>query len=102
MERHTSIFAALGVAAAVASSGLVIGLTGALPTQAQIPAGFSFGLIGDLGYSPRWEASFENVMADLNRDASLSFVVHVGDLSTVRYACTNDLQARRLAQFQAS
>jgi len=42
------------------------------------------------------------VLADLNRNTSLAFVVHVGDLSSPRFGCTNELWARRLAQFRAS
>src|SRR5262249_19663906 len=32
----------------------------------------------------------------------LAFVVHVGDLSSPRYACTDEMLARRLGQFWAS
>lgn len=104
MKREPITSAISWIAAGVALNGLVFGFTfaGSLTAHSQGPIGFSFGLIGDLGYSPRQEPWFDNVMADLNRDTSLSFVVHVGDLSTVQYACTNDLQAKRLAQFQAS
>jgi hypothetical protein len=63
---------------------------------------FTFGLIGDLGYFPEHEAWVENVFADLNKDESLAFVVHVGDLSSPVFACTNTMVARRLAQFNAS
>ena len=65
-------------------------------------AGFSFAVIGDLGYVPEEEPRVDGVMADLDRDADLAFVVHVGDLSSPRYSCTDDLVIRRLAQFQAS
>jgi hypothetical protein len=41
------------------------------------------------------------VLDDLNSNA-LAFVVHVGDLSSPPYACTDDLVAHRLAQFNAS
>ena len=62
----------------------------------------TFGLIGDVGYLPEEEPGVENLMADLNRDTGLAFVVHVGDLSSPRYACTDEMLARRLAQFRAS
>jgi len=63
---------------------------------------FSFGLIGDLGYTPAQQPLVDNVLADLNA-ARLAFVVHDGDLGSPRNgSCTNDLWARRLAQFQAS
>ena len=66
----------------------------------QAPA-LTFGLIGDLGYRPAEEPLLQNVLDDLNNNA-LAFVVHVGDLSSPPYACTDDLVARRFAQFSAS
>lgn len=49
---------------------------------------------------PQEEPRVDNVLADLNRNTSLAFVVHVGDLSSPRFGCTNELLARRLAQFR--
>ena len=97
-------FTAVGAAViALALAFLVIAST---PARSQAPAasapGITFALIGDLGYFPREEPWVDNVFADLNRDASLAFVVHVGDLSSPRYSCTNEVLARRLAQFRAS
>lgn len=63
---------------------------------------FSFGLIGDLGYFKEHEPWVDNVFADLNKDTSLSFVVHVGDLSRPVFGCTDEMIARRLSQFNAS
>ena len=69
-------------------TGLSIGLVGLsalrpLSAQSQVQ-GFTFALIGDLGYVPSEEPWLENVLADLNKDSTLSFVVHVGDLSSPR------------------
>ena len=69
-----------------------------LPAQSRA---FTFALIGDLGYVPSEEPLLENVLTELSKDTALSFVVHVGDLSSPRYGCTDDMQARRLAQFNA-
>jgi hypothetical protein len=66
------------------------------------PGRITFAVIGDLGYVPQEEPGVDNVFADLNRDASLAFVTHIGDLSAPRYACVDELRARRLGQFQAS
>jgi len=94
----------------VATGIVVLALTAvsyfsrSLPAQSQGTAqvqGFTFALIGDLGYTPSQERWVENVMSDLN-NAALAFVVHVGDLSSPRFACTDEMQARRLAQFRAS
>ena len=96
------------IAAGAALIAVVMGflVTAPTPARSQAPAapasGFTFALIGDLGYFPREEPWVDNVFADLNRNTSLAFVVHVGDLSSPRYGCTNELWARRLAQFRAS
>ena len=64
--------------------------------------GFSFAVIGCLGYRPAHEPWFENLLTELNK-TTLAFVVHVGDLGApTSGSCTNELLARRLAQFQAS
>ena len=92
-------------ALAVGASGLsigLIGLSGLRPLPAQNPAqGFTFALIGDLGYVPSEEPWLENVLTELSKDTALSFVVHVGDLASPRYGCTDEVQGRRLAQFNA-
>jgi hypothetical protein len=63
---------------------------------------FSCGLFGDLAYSAAEEPLMANVLSDLDR-VSLAFVAHVGDLGSPRAgSCTEELWARRLAQFEAS
>jgi hypothetical protein len=56
----------------------------------------TLGLIGDIGYGPAEEPLLQNVLDDLNRNV-LTFVVHVGDLSSAAYGCTDDVVARRFA-----
>lgn len=86
---------------AVLSAGLVaLSALAPLSAQSERPT-FTFALIGDLGYVPSEEPWFENVLAEVSKDAGLSFVVHVGDLSSPRFGCTNEMRARRLAQFNA-
>ena len=85
--------------------GLVVFLA-AVPVavlgQGPPPQAIAFAVIGDLGYFPEEEPWVENLFLDLNRTMSLAFVVHVGDLSSPRYACTDEMLARRLGQFRAS
>src|SRR6266566_4101503 len=73
-------------ALAVGASGLsvgLIGLSGLRPLPAQNPAqGFTFALIGDLGYVPSEEPWLENVFTELSKDTALSFVVHVRSFVT--------------------
>jgi hypothetical protein len=83
-----------------ALGGILLGACLALSAPASSQT-LTFGLIGDLGYRPSEEPALQNVLDDLNKNA-LAFVVHVGDLSSPTYACTNELRARRLAQFNAS
>jgi hypothetical protein len=93
---------------AIAVIAVVLGclVTAPRPARSQVPAspasGFTFALIGDLGYVPEEEPGVDHVLADLNRDTTLAFVVHVGDLSSPRFGCTDALWAKRLAQFRAS
>ena len=89
---------------AVRATSWVIALAAAClsPAQAQTPSGFTFALIGDLGYYPIHEPWVDAVHADINRDAGLAFVVHVGDLSRPVHACTQETLDRRRAQFDGS
>jgi hypothetical protein len=95
MAAHSRLYSAVGLFMA----GLV---AMSAPAPAQEPQDFTFGLFGDLAYSPAQEPLLDNVLADLDR-VRLAFVVHVGDLGSPRAgSCTDELWARRLAQFRAS
>ena len=85
------------VTRAIALAALLLGAC------AQAPGGdFSFALIGDLGYTAAQEPMVDRVLESINAE-TLAFVVHDGDLGAPRNgSCTNELWARRLAQFQAS
>lgn len=63
---------------------------------------FEFGVIGDLSYVPATEPHLDRVLAEVGA-APLAFVVHLGDLGSPTFgSCSDELQARRFAQFQAS
>jgi hypothetical protein len=72
-----------------------------LPALGQTPP-ITFALIGDLGYTPAEEPALANVLADINRDTWLAFVVHVGDLASPRRGCTDGVLEHRLEQFKTS
>ena len=101
MKHYQSTYARLCWSALILS----LFLSGSIAAQSQAPAaqelGITFALIGDLGYRPSEEPLLQNVLDDLNK-TSLAFIVHVGDLSSPSFACTNELLARRLAQFRTS
>jgi hypothetical protein len=103
-SRKPAIFTKVAVIGVCAGS-VVWALLSSLPAQSQAPAARSqaltFGLIGDLAYNPAEEPLLQNVFDDLNRNA-LAFVVHLGDLSSPRYACTDEILTKRLGQFNAS
>jgi len=87
------------IATGATITALVIGFLVIAPISApsQSPTGqtqgFTFALIGELGYSPEEEPWLDNVLADLNRSTLLAFVVHIGDLSQPQFGCTNELWA---------
>src|SRR5262245_58848663 len=75
---------------------LLCGFCAGQPQQAIAQAQtLTFGLFGDLAYNPAEEPLLQNVLDDLNNNP-LAFVVHLGDLSSPRFACTDDLLTRRL------
>src|ERR1041385_5044992 len=80
-------------------SAVALALCG-LPWHGHAQTAVKFALFGDLGYRPQEEPLIQNVLDDINK-ATLAFVVHVGDLSSPRFACTDELLAKRLAQFSA-
>jgi hypothetical protein len=58
---------------------------------------FEFALIGDTPY--RDVAKFENVLAAINADRKIRFVLHAGDIKTGSSACSDELFADRLERF---
>src|SRR5687767_1055958 len=94
MDVLLSRLTAVVIVAFVTAGGLTL-IRGQTPAAAQ-EQGFTFGLMGDLGYFPEHEPWVDNVFADLNKDTTLAFVVHVGDLSRPVFACADDFLARRL------
>jgi len=82
------------------SLAVVFALCAMLPAQSQAQTVNKFALIGDLGYRPQEEPLTQNVLDDIDK-ATLAFVVHVGDLSSPRFACTDEFLAKRFAQFNA-
>lgn len=63
---------------------------------AQADPAFTFGVMGDLPYSPRTERDFPWVVASIETRAP-AFVVHVGDIKGGSAPCTDSLLASRRA-----
>ncbi|HEV8243549.1 MAG TPA: metallophosphoesterase [Acidobacteriota bacterium] len=62
---------------------------------------FHFALLGDAPYTDEEEGRFLELLKTLNADQSLTFVVHAGDFKDGHSPCTDELFARRHAQFQS-
>jgi hypothetical protein len=86
-ERVAAIAAALLVAACAAP-----------PSS---PDAFSFAVMGDAPYNRGEERAFTRMMQRVDAEDDLAFVVHVGDIKGGG-PCSDELFARRHAQFDAS
>jgi calcineurin-like phosphoesterase family protein len=60
---------------------------------------FTFALIGDMPYGAEGEAKFPNVIADINADPQLAFVVHDGDIKNGSSLCSDEMYYNRLDSF---
>ena len=96
MFRMQTMTAAL-LAAAFGTSLLAQGT--APRTAASGDGRFSFALIGDMPYGAEGELKFPNVIADINRDRTLSFVVHDGDIKNGSSLCTDAMFVNRFELF---
>ena len=62
---------------------------------------FAFALIGDMPYGAEGDAKFPNIIADINADRNLSFVVHDGDFKNGSSLCSDEVFQNRLDLFNA-
>lgn len=63
--------------------------------------GFSFALVGDQEYDAAQEALFPNLRNDIDRDTSIRFVVHDGDIKSGSSPCTDEIYQTRYNDFNA-
>lgn len=61
---------------------------------------YSYALIGDMPYGPGGVSKFENLIADINNDPSVQWVVHAGDIKTGGTPCSDEFLEARVALFQ--
>ena len=73
----------------------------AAASQAQVPARFSFAIVGDAPYNAREEGLFAQMLEEINQE-NLAFVVHVGDIKSGASPCSDELYEERKRMFQAS
>jgi len=63
-------------------------------------APFAFALIGDMPYGTAREAPFARLVAEINRDNDVDFVMHAGDIKAGSERCDNDLIVHRFDLYQ--
>ncbi|MFE4107319.1 hypothetical protein [Almyronema epifaneia] len=61
---------------------------------------FQFALITDVPYNAGEVTQFDNVIAEINAERSLSFVLHGGDIKSGSSACSDQLFQERFNQYQ--
>lgn len=62
---------------------------------------FEFALIGDVPYNETDYWKFDNVVADINADKKLKWVMHAGDFKNGSTPCSDAMFQDRLQRFQA-
>jgi hypothetical protein len=63
-------------------------------------APFAFALIGDMPYGPAREAPFARLVAEINRDNDVDFVMHAGDIKAGSERCDDTLIQHRFGLYQ--
>jgi hypothetical protein len=63
-------------------------------------APFSFALIGDMPYGETRETPFAKLVAEINRDKDVDFVMHAGDIKAGSERCDDDLIIRRFGLYE--
>lgn len=63
-------------------------------------APFAFAFIGDMPYGSVREEPFERLVADINRDHDIDFVMHAGDIKAGSERCDDELLRHRFALYQ--
>jgi hypothetical protein len=77
-----------------------------VPAAQQVPewgsglAPFAFAFIGDMPYGVAREAPFGRLVAEVNPDNDVDFVIHAGDIKAGSERCDDDLIMRRFAFYQ--
>jgi len=81
---------------------LLIALSGVAWSASPAATEYAFAALGDTPYNTAEEEQFVVMLAELNRAADLSFVVHVGDFKASTTACSDELFLQRYDWFRLS
>src|SRR5262245_17265628 len=63
-------------------------------------APFAFAFIGDMPYGTARETPFARLVAEINRDNDVDFVMHAGDIKAGSERCDDDLILHRFGLYQ--
>ncbi len=61
---------------------------------------FSFAFMGDMPYKPYNEPKFERLVAEVNADPRIQFVMHAGDIKSGSELCSDELITHRFNMYQ--
>ena len=79
---------------------LMTGATGPLSPSEKRPGVVSLGVFGDLPYTAAEEATFPELIQEMNQDRELDFVIHVGDFKDGGFTrCSDPVFQRAKAWF---
>jgi Calcineurin-like phosphoesterase len=90
--------------AGVLLCGITLGLQVAAqqtPEWGRGVAPFAFALIGDMPYGTAREEQFARLVAEINRDNDVDFVMHAGDIKAGSERCDDSLIRHRFDLYQA-
>lgn len=96
-----AVIALAAVPAAALAAPVLAAPALAAPAETPKPA-FSFAVIGDTPYGAAAAGAFPSRIAQLNADASLDFVIHVGDIKNGSTVCSDAYFAEIRRDFDAS
>jgi hypothetical protein len=89
------------LSAALATSACTAIASSLTPDNESSNGPVSFALIGDMPYSPAQYGQIDRLIADINSDAQVKFVLHVGDVKGGGERCDDALLVERHRQLQA-
>ena len=77
-------------------------MCGCLSTKTSVDKqnAFSFALVGDMPYYPRDVGKFERLIAEVNAEPDIKWVLHAGDIKRGDQPCTDAFLEGRLALYQ--
>jgi hypothetical protein len=99
MQQRSIVRVVAGVVLAAVAAGVSFNQDVSTAAAERGNGQFTFALIGDVQYGPEGEEKFPALLADINADRTLSFVVHDGDFKNGSSLCSDAVFDNRLESF---